>query len=438
MEVGIGKEQKVLTNITKITKKKILFISSDVRQCIGYSRISHRLLNHLAEEKNGEGSSEYEIHHFAFSNFESMQVPDRQINKNIHVIDVLKEEAKIGSSELYGVDLIEKKMEELKPDILFIYNDLIVTCRLFNALLEYKKKNNYYKTVVYIDLVYDYERYDMIQHLDRNTDLIFVFTQHWKDNLVKMSVASEKIKIVHHGINSDQIQFVEKKIAREKLNLFLDDFIVLNTNRNSYRKGWDITISAFIKFLKKNNLNPKIKLFINCLFENLNGYMLHDLIQIECIKQDVNYNQIVNTNFIKFGSSMSGLLTDETVNYLYNACDIGLNTCIGEGFGLCNMEHAAVGAPQIVTNVGGLTEIFKNGHSKLINPIAEFYIANSIDGHGGYVSICNPSDFAEEMDYYYKNINIRKKHGKDIKKDINSRFQWPPILEQFSKDLRKL
>jgi hypothetical protein len=47
---------------------------------------------------------------------------------------VLEEERKIGSSEIYGIDIIEKFIDDIKPDLLFIYNDIIVVNRIFLAL----------------------------------------------------------------------------------------------------------------------------------------------------------------------------------------------------------------------------------------------------------------------------------------------------------------
>ena len=40
----------------------------------------------------------------------------------------------------------------------------------------------------------------------------------------------------------------------------------------------------------------------------------------------------------------------EMLNMIYNAADVGVNTCKGEGHGLVNHEHAACGVPQIVPN----------------------------------------------------------------------------------------
>jgi D-inositol-3-phosphate glycosyltransferase len=41
-------------------------------------------------------------------------------------------------------------------------------------------------------------------------------------------------------------------------------------------------------------------------------------------------------------------LDGASLNLLYNACDVGLNTSEAEGWGLIAFEHAATGAPQIL------------------------------------------------------------------------------------------
>ena len=49
--------------------------------------------------------------------------------------------------------------------------------------------------------------------------------------------------------------------------------MILNSNRNNYRKCIDKTIDAFVKFLKLKNMKPNIKLFLNMDTDNLtSGY----------------------------------------------------------------------------------------------------------------------------------------------------------------------
>lgn len=409
-----------------MTKQKILFVSTDVKQAIGYARISYKILNFLAQDER------YDIYHFALSDFPERRV-DRKIDGRIKVINVVEEEKKINSNEIYGFDLIVRYMDLIKPDLLFIYNDIIIITKFLIALEDYRKQNNYFKVGIYLDLVYEYERHALIKNVNDNVDIIFVFTQFWKDNLIKMEVNEDKIKVFHHGIDTDHIKKMDKIEARKILKLNSDDFIFFNTNRNSYRKGWGITIAAFVKLLKYFNENPKIKLFINCILENGEGYKLMDLIKIECLRNYINYDKVINNNFLLFGGNC-GALNDFTLNCLYNACDVGLNTCIGEGFGLCNMEQASLGVPQIVSNVGGLKEVFKNGHAKLIDPVSEFYVSNSVDLHGGFVNICRAEDFTEQMKFYILNDKSRNEDGKFLEYDINHRFNWNNILSNFKKD----
>jgi D-inositol-3-phosphate glycosyltransferase len=43
-----------------------------------------------------------------------------------------------------------------------------------------------------------------------------------------------------------------------------------------------------------------------------------------------------------------GVVDDRQLNLLRNACDVGINTSMGEGWGLAGFEHGATGAAQIV------------------------------------------------------------------------------------------
>ena len=48
------------------------------------------------------------------------------------------------------------------------------------------------------------------------------------------------------------------------------------------------------------------------------------------------------------------------INYIYNFCDVGLNSGLGEGFGLPNAEHASLGKPQIVPDHSALSELYSD------------------------------------------------------------------------------
>ena len=409
---------------------KILFFASYPNLPIGYSRIGNIISNHMAEQ-------EHEVYYFGISNFKN-NVFDRYIHPSIVLIDVLEEEKKIGTDELYGVNCICNFINSIQPDLLFLYNDIIVISRIFNNLIEKKITKNF-KICTYLDLVYPYEKLELINYINDFSDLIIVFSDYWKDNLIQMKINPEKIVILPHGFDNIKFFDIDKLEARKYFNFDPEDFIILNSNRNSYRKNIELTIDAFIYFLKLKNMNKKIKLFLNMNIDNMNSNNSCDIfnqIQIACLKYDLNFENIITNNIFINSSEIN--YSDKILNYLYNACDIGINTCIGEGFGLCNLEHGGLGRPQIISGVGGLIDIFKPEYSIIVEPIGEYYISNNLDFHGGYAKICSVNDFVNGLITYYENPELIKIHGETLKKNILERYNWDNILLKLDNILLKV
>lgn len=398
---------------------KILFYATYPTMGTGYSRIGNIISNYLAEQN--------EVYYFGISNFPNSAVVKRDIHPNIKIIDALIEEKKRGTTELYGVNVIIDVIKEIQPDIVFLYNDLVVLGRIFNSFINNKLKINF-RTITYLDLVYEYEKIELIQHVNRNTDFILVFSECWKKNLIKCGVESNKIGILPHGFDKFSFYPLDKIYCRQKFSFANDDFIVLNTNRNSYRKAIDKTIDAFLQFLKMKGGDKRIKLFLNMICLENDGYDILNLIKVYCIKYELNYENIVQNHIYKNPSNFNSF-SDEMLNYLYNASDIGINTCVGEGFGLCNLEHAGIGRAQIISNVGALGDIFTNEYATLINPVAEIYITNSIDFHGGFIKICDSKDYANAMVKYFDNRELMENQGKIARVKIMENYDWANILD---------
>jgi glycosyltransferase involved in cell wall biosynthesis len=293
---------------------KILFFASHPELPIGYSKIGNILSNHMAKN--------HIVYYFAISNFKQNNI-ERYIHPNIILLDALEMEKAKNSDELYGVNVICDVINDIQPDLVFLYNDIIVINRIFNSMIINKIKINF-KIWSYLDLVYEYEKMDLIYNTNKFSDKIFVFSDCWKNNLIKIGISSDKIFVLNHGFDSDTFFYIDPVISKQKFGFSPNDFIVLNTNRNSYRKGIDKTIGAFIIFLKRKNNNPNIKLFLN--MDTYGSYDIMNLIKVSCIKYDMDYNIVVNNHiFINPNKKYS----DEMINYLYNACDVGINTCFG-------------------------------------------------------------------------------------------------------------
>ena len=259
---------------------RIMFFATYPTQPTGYARIGNILSNHLAQVG-------HEVHYLGISHFQNTAI-ERDIHPFIHLIDALAER-KEGSTELYGVDIICEKIQQIKPDLVFIYNDVIVINRILNEFINTKLEKTF-KLCIYMDLVYEYQRILYFQNIQAWADLILVFSDCWKRNLTKIGLPAEKIGILPHGFDAELFQPMDTVKSKQLMGFAPDDFLVLNTNRNAYRKAHDITIEAFIKFLKNHYYNPKLKLFLNMLQNSNQGYTILELIKVVCLKNDADYD----------------------------------------------------------------------------------------------------------------------------------------------------
>jgi glycosyltransferase involved in cell wall biosynthesis len=408
-------------------KTKVLIVSTHPALTTGYARIANIVGNYLADQPG------LEVVHFGFEKYPGTYLSDRFIDPRIKIISVV--DRIDPAKDRFGTTLIKDVVEkEVRPDVVLVYNDVVVTCQMLNNFMDPKKRP--FKVVSYLDLVYKWECVEFIRHIDRWSDRVFVFSDIWRRHLLDdFGMRPDKVGVFPHGFDADIFRPLDRPEARRRLNLDPDDYVVLNTNRNSYRKALDITIGGFLRFLADLGSPRHVKLFLNCRLDVTDGYDVPNVIQVECMKLGLDYHRVSNHHIVTMGGNASGLLTDETLNVVYNASDVGLNTCVGEGFGLCNLEGAGLGIPQIVSDVGGLHDIFGSGKMPgctTVPPAATMYLARGIDSHGGEISIVRPEDVAEALRRTYDDFSNTQK---SLRACVLERYHWPTLLNAFVRDL---
>jgi glycosyltransferase involved in cell wall biosynthesis len=117
----------------------------------------------------------------------------------------------------------------------------------------------------------------------------------------------------------------------------------------------------------------------------------------------------------------------DMLNTIYNACDVGVNTCKGEGWGLVNFEHAACGVPQVVPNHTSCKEIFE-GYGELIR-------CDHIDVDTNYAREmpCPSSEHLTEiLDDLYQGKGYRELVGQRCRERVlDPQFSWDTVASQF-------
>lgn len=115
-----------------------------------------------------------------------------------------------------------------------------------------------------------------------------------------------------------------------------DATIVLNANRVDSRKRLDLTLEGFALFAKAQ---PKARL---CLHTGPRPFGLDDTIRRLISAAGLGDRVLLSPE------RSDELLSDARMNLLYNACEIGLSTSMGEGWGLAAFEHAATRAALVL------------------------------------------------------------------------------------------
>ena len=152
--------------------------------------------------------------------------------------------------------------------------------------------------------------------------------------------------VIPHGIDSKcffPLVYGDRRasVRTARTDLFadspwlMDAFIVLNANRNSPRKRVDVTLRIFAEF---SRAKPDTYLYLHMGMRDSGCDVLK-------IAREL---QIEDRLLLTTRDAAKPDVTDQHLNLIYNACDVGINTSTGEGWGLVAMEHDATGAPQIL------------------------------------------------------------------------------------------
>lgn len=397
--------------------KKVVLCGTHPNQFNGYSKVVYELSKALSEQYK-----DVELYIFGFQNFYKKEdhENERKLPNVKEIYDAYaNEEPKVKG---FGEKLIQDYVEKVKPDLVIIYNDLVVITNLMKKLNE--KQPRPFKLMAYIDIVYKNEKNNMIKAINESIDAGIMFTSHWKDAIVEQGF-TKPLYILEHGFNAESFYPIPKKVARKFYNIPENDFVIVNLNRNQPRKRWDLCIMSFVKFISKR-LDDNIKLLIAT---SLNGaWDLIDLMTSECRKNKITFDDLKKHLIIIQNPQQ---VTDREVNILYNVGDIGLNTCDGEGFGLCNFEQAGVGIPQVVPKVGGFIDFLTKDSSILIQPKWSYYTDHSRDFVSGEAEVCDIDDFVNAFEHYYKHRDVVTQHGVQCRRNIVDKYSWHKISKKF-------
>jgi glycosyltransferase involved in cell wall biosynthesis len=403
-----------------------------IGQSNGYSRVVYYIAKHLG------GKDDIQLTVYGFQNYKQTAGSSLRSDIPSHVVlhDALATEQPARNG--FGDKEIATYLKSHPQDMVIIFNDMVITSALMKTIVTElpEEEQKRMKFVSYMDQVYPYQKRMYIDMLNAHFDAVVCFTPYWRTVARKLGLRKDlPCYVFPHGFDHKLYYPVPRKVSRDFFHLPENAFIILNLNRNQPRKRWDHTMMAFADVLERyHHLKKKdpaaalrpIKLMIATQvqgFWDLTEILEHELM-LRGVPVELGKESVVCL-------AKPQQMSDRDINILYNACDIGLNTCEGEGWGLCQSEHAAVGCPQVAPAIGGIQEFLHNDISTLIAPKWRYYIDKQRDGIGGIAEVGDPKDYADAIWKYYLEPSLVQEHGRKARRHILQHYQWSTVVDHF-------
>jgi glycosyltransferase involved in cell wall biosynthesis len=327
----------------------------------GLTRVMHSLLRRLAER--------HEVHYLGIG-YAGEIVRDRSLT-------IYPTNPRGG--DVFAAFQAKKLIEDIHPAVVFILNDIWYFQYYLRLLGPCR---NGLKIVTYIPLDGAIVREEDAAALDQ-ADRVVTYTQFGRTQFEgafrrlrdkQPARTFPAVDVIPHGLDRDRFfpfpdltraSFAAAGRAHAKRRAFgepLDggeSFVVLNASRPDKRKRVDLTLRGFAQFAAGKPSNVRL-----CLHHAImDDEVERGLVQVirECgIGERVSMNPLGRR-----------VVDDAELNLLYNACDVGITTSMGEGWGLVSCEHGAAGAAQIVPDHTACAELWR-GRAELVPPVRRY------------------------------------------------------------------
>lgn len=380
---------------------RFVLISTHIDQTTGYSKVSHNLVKQLATL-----SPKVKTFHFGFQRHPSH--PNlRKYPEGVMSYDAAANEEP--REEGFGYNKIREYLEMVTPDVVMIYNDPFTISRFIDSM-KHERGKSPYKLWIYLDQVYTGIAKQLIDILHKHADRIYTFTEKWKTKFLEYGPFPD-VRVLEHAVDPTIFSCMSDEARagiRKNLNLPPNAISFLNANRNSQRKRLDLTVMGFVGLLKSNRTAPYYLVIATNLNPQTGAFYDIQRIYMEELKSNGLDFQEFARRLLLVDTSPPNVWSDEAINQLYNATDIGINTSDGEGFGLCQLEQMYTGAPQIVTDVGSYRTFLTSDTSEFIPVTGHMYFSGGMP-HGFTCPTFTASDTTRAMESTIACLDTRKK-----------------------------
>lgn len=391
-----------------------LLVVGNARAASGFTRVLESLAEHWRHS--------FEIMYFGIDIERVVAARDWQVLPNRERADPL------------GVTQLPALLAEFQPDLVFMCHDPWLFKAHRAALLRHRRS----KVVFYCPI--DWPPHAAADLADlADLDRLVCYTEYGRqvvqDAFATLRSAGSSLQppplaVLPHGVDAQRFRPLHglpsahnprRSRAEARAQLFpdrpelRDGFVVLNANRNSFRKRPDLTIQAFAAFARDK---PDVWLYL---------HMATDGQGMDVLGTARLYG-VADRLLLTARGFEHPSLSDAQLNLIYNACDVGVNTATGEGWGLIALEHAATGAAQIVPDHTGCGEIWRDA-GLLIPATARM----SPPSGGSWQYLISTEALADMLaQLYHDREQLVERSRGAFAHATDQRFSWPAIAARWS------
>lgn len=303
-------------------------------------------------------------------------------------------------ADYYGGEVLQDVIEKSKPDILLLHGDIFMFANTLRETLE-KYRDNVCQIIYY---PIDGENFPpkWVPFLQQRDGLI-AYNNFAKRETEKATQAT--VRVTPLGVDPTlffPISSDEKQRLRKQEFPWMDQrFVVTWIGRNMLRKNPGLAIMGFAQWVKKHKVDDAL-LYMHCADNDPAGCSIMELVRRDFPEIE---KQIVMPSMFNIRTGVSRTILAK----LIQCSDVGLNTSVGEGWGMPITETMACGVPVIVpAHTACLEQVGSQGErGELIKIGASIHVLNNILQHIG-----DPSSLAGKLQLLYQDDVQRHKVAK--------------------------
>lgn len=377
------------------------------REGTGFTRVLQALLPHLAQV--------YRITWMGVG----YQGPERQLSERVRL-----RPTNLHGGDLVGAYAARKEWATLAADAVLALND---PWYLEHYSRELASVLGNVPMLGYLPLDGSIPDPVLVQGL-RSFSMLFTYTTHAAKELQQSLQAcgnTTAVRVAGHGVELDAFAPAQAvraanfdvnarmELAQQLFGLSEPSWIVLNASRPDPRKRLDLTLEGFARFAQGRPGHVRL-----CLHHAIAHPQF-----VEPLRQRATELGILDR--VLWWPPQEGAIDDASLCALYNACAVGMNTSLGEGFGLVSFEHAATGAPQLLPDHPALRELWGDAALRMgpVRPL-QYEYSPLLMGELGSESI------AMALDQVYDDARVyRRLSAAGIERCDASDLRWSAAAE---------